>query len=100
MITIYVVSPLYHLKSDPFFYNVTKFTEEELLRRVEDDDCAVWFVHAHFDSVFRRKFINEHLSEDGYVIEGYYNTFLCGRQVDFRIVEDVNHKINRGEKLV
>lgn len=99
MITICTACVLFNYKYDYFFYNVARFTEEELLRRVEENDCAIWLVPAHPDSVFRSKFISDHLSEDGYVIGGYYHTFLCGKRVDFRLVENVNYKFNH-EKIV
>lgn len=87
MITIYC-SP--SCRSRYAAHCISRLTEQELLVLVHSDNNDIWFVHAHTQSVFREKFIEEHLDSNGYVIEGVYRTELCGEVVEYRLIDDIN----------
>ena len=89
MITIYSTTPIY-FKDYESFKCVECLTEKGLLNLVKEDSDAIWFVKPYCGTTFSRKFIEEHLTEDGYIKEGFYSTSLCGERVDFRLIEDAN----------
>ena len=97
MISIYCTTPFY-LKDCYLIPIVERLTEEELLNLVKEDRNAIWFVQPHSSSVFRTKFMDGCLDKDGYVIEGVFRTELCGEQVDYRVIEDINCKMARSIK--
>jgi len=98
MITIYATTHI-HFRRYELITVVENLTEKGLLRLVEEDRNAIWFVMPHSYSVFRRKFIEGCTNEDGYLIEGFYSTELCGERVDYRIIEDANFMKTRENML-
>jgi len=94
MITIYSTSPIFFWDFD-VLDRVCCLTEERLLDLVKENKNAIWFVSPHGDSVFRRMFIEGHFDDNGYIIEGFYWTELCGERVDYRLIEDGNFIMNR-----
>lgn len=87
MITIYCSAPC---RTRYAAHCISKLTERELLILVHSDSNDIWFVHPHVQSVFKEKFIEEHLDSNGYVIEGVYHTELCGEVIEYRLIEDIN----------
>lgn len=89
MITIYCTTGKYTSPSK--ITDVRNMSEQELASLFNSDPTALILVAPHGDSVFRRLFIEPHL-EDGYVHEGVFQASLCGKVIDYRIVEDINSK--------
>lgn len=98
MITIYATTHVYFRRLE-LITTVENLTEKGLLRLVEEDRNAIWFVMPHSNSVFRRKFIEGCMDDDCFLKEGFYSTELCGERVDYRIIEDANFMKTRGNML-
>lgn len=98
MITIYSTTHIYFRRLE-LFTNVENLTEQGLLELVKKDRNAVWFVMPHGYSVFKRKFIEGCTNIDGFLVEGFYSTELCGEHVDYRIIEDANFMKTRENML-
>lgn len=94
MITIYCTTPIYFRHTE-LFSSVQVFSELGLLNLFREDDCAIWFITPHTNSIFYKLFIAEHLDKDGFIIEGVYKTRLHGHDVNFRLIDDINCKIAR-----
>lgn len=52
-----------------------------------------------FNCAFREKFIEPFLDKNGFICEGVYKTTLNGAVVYFRLIENINMKLARGEDM-
>lgn len=70
MITIYATTHIYFRRSN-LFTRVEELTEKELLDLAKTSWNDIWFVQPHGYSVFRRKFIERCLDDEGFLVEGF-----------------------------
>ena len=98
MITFYVTS---HYWEDDFadILDYTNMSEHDIAKFInKHPNGLVKIEPSAYNCVFREKFIEQHL-DDGYVQEGVFCTKLNGCTINFRIIENINPKLQRLKRL-
>jgi len=98
MITFYVTS---HYWEDHFadILDYTNMSEHDIAKFInKHPNDLVKIEPSSYKCVFREKFIEQHL-DNGYVLEGVFCTKLNGCTINFRIIENINMKLQRLKRL-
>lgn len=77
--------------------DVSRMSEDELLKLISNDPNALIKVEPHVsDSAFRHLFLV--CSPEGYANEGVFHVNIKGRDILYRIIENINCVISREAK--
>lgn len=85
---------------DVEFLDYSILTEADIAKMIHDNPNGLIMIKpSPFNCAFREKFIEPFLDKNGFICEGVYKTTLNGAVVYFRLIENINMKLARGEDM-
>lgn len=82
------------------FLDYSILTEADIAKMIHDNPNGLIMIKpSPFNCAFREKFIEPFLDKNGFICEGVYKTTLNGAVVYFRLIENINMKLARGEDM-
>lgn len=77
------------IKSEEKFPHYVRYTRQKALIIEADREDGHIYTVPHNDSFLRRKFIEPHLTDEGYPIFGRYKTEMCGKKIKYELVDNI-----------
>ena len=95
MITFYITTRFWE-GQDVELVDYTCLTEKGIADMInKNPNGLVYIAPSPIQCVFREKFIEPFLDENGYIREGVYSTKLNDGAISFRLIENINGTLSR-----